>query len=133
MRALGNCSDELSAKLKMLRNSSIKAVAVFKEKFACDILSVESDFEYALACYSLVMTKFDSHADLVSQAGDEAIFCLIEFANACAVYSRFDLHSSLLKELAHEARKSSAQTRFFEVSLSGVCETLAKNFNLSRD
>ena len=117
----------------MLRNSSIKAVAVFKEKFADDILSVETDFEYALACYSLVLAKFDSHADLIDMAVDKAIFSLLEFAHACAIFSRSDLHNHLLRELVHFCRGGFAQTRFFEVSLAGVCETLAQNFTLSRD
>ena len=42
----------------MLKNSSKKAIVVFKEKFNSDILSLETDFEYAHACFTLLMTKF---------------------------------------------------------------------------
>lgn len=42
----------------MLKHSSKKAVVVFKQKFSDDILALETDFEYALACFSLLLAEF---------------------------------------------------------------------------
>jgi len=42
----------------MLSNSSKRAAVVFKEKFTVDILSVEADFEYAHACFTLLLARF---------------------------------------------------------------------------
>jgi len=57
IKKCGNCSP-LESALTMLSNSSKRAAVVFKEKFTVDILSVEADFEYAHACFTLLLARF---------------------------------------------------------------------------
>lgn len=57
----GNCSVKIEHLLEMLKHSSKKGIVVFKEKFSEDILSLETDFEYAHACFSLLLTEFTTN------------------------------------------------------------------------
>jgi hypothetical protein len=70
---------------------------------------------------------------VVWQAHESAVTALLEFANACAVYSRFDLHQMVLSELAPAVRDSSLKTRFLEVSLAGICESLIQNLSKAKE
>lgn len=56
----GNCSVKIEHLFEMLKHSSKKAIVVFKEKFSEDILALETDFEYAHACFSLLLSEFTS-------------------------------------------------------------------------
>jgi hypothetical protein len=56
----GNCSVSIEHLFEMLKHSSKKAIVVFKEKFSEDILALETDFEYAHSCFSLLLAEFTS-------------------------------------------------------------------------
>jgi len=57
----GNCSLKIEHLFEMLKHSSKKAMVVFKEKFIEDILALETDFEYAHCCFSLILAEFTSN------------------------------------------------------------------------
>lgn len=102
----------------MLKHSSKRAVVVFKQKFTDDILNLETDFEYAHACFSLLLSEFTTSLSVTEAITNSnhrllAQLALFEFAEACAVYSRFDLHESILSQLTQSAaRDPVTKTRF---------------------